>query len=83
MKQKKSPARFLVGLVLLIIVVLWTIPTLGVFVTSFRDSRDIYASGLWTVLPHKTWVKTEEFDLPAETDPNQPVEMEGVTAHLR
>ncbi len=79
-KDKKSPMRFLVGIVLIIIVVIWTVPTLGVFVTSFRDSRDIYASGWWSVLPHKAWVKTDEFDLTAETDPNAPIEIEGVTA---
>ena len=70
----------LVGLVLFFIVLIWTVPTFGIFITSFRDSQDIYGSGWWTILPHKDWVKTEEFDLPEETDPNQPVEIEGQTA---
>ncbi len=70
----------LVGIVLIIIVVIWTVPTFGVFVTSWRDSRDIYASGWWTVLPHKAIVKSGEIELPADTDPNQPIEIEGTTA---
>jgi len=71
---------FMVGLVLVIIVVAWTIPTFGVFVTSFRDSRDIYGSGWWTVLPHKDLVKTGEFEIPRDTDPNAPITIEGHTA---
>lgn len=80
MKEKKSPMRFLIGAVLIVIVVLWTVPTLGVFVTSFRDSRDIFASGWWTVLPHKAMVKIDEFELPADIDPNGPIEIEGYTS---
>ncbi len=78
---KTSPAkRILVAVVLLSIVLVWTVPTLGILVTSFRDPADIFATGWWSVLPHKTFAKTEELQLPRETDPNGPVEIEGVTA---
>jgi alpha-glucoside transport system permease protein len=80
-KEKgSSSGRILVGLILTIIVLVWTVPTLGVFVTSFRDSRDIYGSGWWTVLPHKDIVKAGEIRLPEDTDPNAPVTIEGHTA---
>ncbi|MDC7222217.1 MAG: hypothetical protein PQJ60_00680, partial [Spirochaetales bacterium] len=79
-KDHKKGIQFLIGLILFVIVILWTIPTFGVFITSFRDSRDIYASGWWSVLPHKDFVKTDEFVIPRETDPNAPVTIEGVTA---
>ena len=79
-KTEKIKTNHVVTIVLIVIVVIWTIPTLGVFVTSFRESRDIYASGWWTVLPHKDNVKTGEIVLPEETDPNKPVEIEGHTA---
>ncbi len=69
--------KFMVNLVLVIIVLAWTIPTFGIFVTSFRDSRDIYSSGWWSVLPHKDFVKTGELELPRELDPNTPIEIEG------
>lgn len=79
-EKKSSLGQFLIGLVLLIIITGWTIPTLGIFVTSFRDSKDIYASGWWTVLPHKDLVKSDEIELPSDTDPDKPITIEGVTA---
>lgn len=78
--KKFSAGKFFIGFTLLVIVLLWTIPTFGVFVTSFRDSKDIYASGWWSVLPHKDLVLTSEFELPADTDPNGPIVIEGRTA---
>lgn len=77
---KSAIAKFLVTLVLIVIVLGWSVPSLGVLVTSFRDSRDIYASGWWTVLPHKTLVKIGDFELPQELDFNAPIEIEGHAA---
>ncbi|KGM12962.1 carbohydrate ABC transporter permease [Cellulomonas bogoriensis] len=34
----------------IVIAILWTIPTLGLFITSFRPSGDIRADGWWNVL---------------------------------
>ena len=81
-KSKSSITASQVGVaaVLILIVTLWTIPTLGVFITSFRDSRDIYSSGWWSVLPHKDLVKTGEFELPEETDPNGSITIENYSA---
>lgn len=79
-EKKSSSGQILVGLILTAIVLAWTIPTLGVFVTSFRESSDIYGSGWWTVLPHKDFVKVSEITLPDDTDPNAPVTIEGHTA---
>ena len=31
------------------IAVLWTIPTVGLFITSFRAEDDINSSGWWTI----------------------------------
>ncbi|MCG8452972.1 MAG: carbohydrate ABC transporter permease [Spirochaetales bacterium] len=80
MNTKNPFWRGVIGLILLMLVLLWTIPTLGVFITSFRDSQDIYSSGWWTILPHKDWVKVDEFQLPDDTNPNEPVTIEGQTA---
>jgi alpha-glucoside transport system permease protein len=78
--KAEKAGKVMVNLVLILIVLAWTIPTFGVFVTSFRDSKDIYSSGWWSVLPHKDFVKTQEFQLPKELDPNAPIEIEGHTA---
>jgi alpha-glucoside transport system permease protein len=82
LKSKSSTvvSRISISIVLILIVSLWTLPTLGVFVTSFRNSRDIYGSGWWTIFPHKDIVKTDELELPKDLDPNQPITIEGHTA---
>jgi alpha-glucoside transport system permease protein len=48
----------------LFLVLLWTVPTLGIFVSSFRNRLDIQTSGWWTILPHREW------EIVAEVDPN-------------
>ncbi|WP_250444101.1 carbohydrate ABC transporter permease [Actinotalea sp. C106] len=39
----------------IIIAILWTIPTFGLFVTSFRTSQDIREDGWWNVLARPTF----------------------------
>ncbi|MDC7234945.1 MAG: carbohydrate ABC transporter permease [Spirochaetales bacterium] len=83
-KLKTSPVgRIAVAVVLVIIVLAWTVPTLGILVTSFRSPSDIYATGWWSVLPHKAYAKTDEFELPRDLDPNGPITIEGVTAEFQ
>jgi len=45
---RKAPVRIAV----IVICVLWTVPTLGLFITSFRNPLDITTSGWWTVILH-------------------------------
>ena len=47
-----SPAASFIAVV---IAVLWTVPTLGLFITSFRDVEDINDSGWWTVLANPSF----------------------------
>jgi alpha-glucoside transport system permease protein len=80
LESKKRLSSILVNSALILICFFWILPVLGVFVTSFRQSKDIFGSGWWTVLPHKAWVKTEEYELPADTDPDGPIQVEGITS---
>jgi alpha-glucoside transport system permease protein len=48
-KQKRRN-RFPIYLTVGVIVVLWTIPTLGLLINSFREPGDIRRTGWWTVL---------------------------------
>jgi alpha-glucoside transport system permease protein len=47
---------------LLILVLLWTVPTMGIFVSSFRNRDDIQASGWWNILPHREWQTVSQVD---------------------
>ena len=67
--QKKS-ASFLTHLVLIILCLIWFIPVFGVFVTSFRNSTNVFNSGWWHVFPHKEWVETGEIKVDADADLN-------------
>jgi alpha-glucoside transport system permease protein len=41
-----------VRITIIVIVILWTIPTLGVLITSFRPEDAVNSSGWWTVFAH-------------------------------
>ena len=46
-KRKKTPARTIITLVLVFLCILWTVPTLGIFITSFRSADAVNATGWW------------------------------------
>lgn len=45
---KKSLSNRFASLVAVLIAVMWTVPTLGLFITSFRPEADIKSTGWWT-----------------------------------
>ncbi|WP_160011642.1 carbohydrate ABC transporter permease [Rhizobium sp. 18055] len=45
---KIGPARLFVHFAVLVIVIIWLIPTLGIFVSALRDKDQIVVSGWWT-----------------------------------
>jgi alpha-glucoside transport system permease protein len=79
-KRGKRRGQLLVDLTLLLLVALWTIPTLGIFVSSFRHRDDIATSGWWMVFPHREWRAISEIQ-PGEAglDPDSVMEIEGVS----
>jgi alpha-glucoside transport system permease protein len=79
-KSQKLLGRTLVNGILLLIVVLWTIPTMGIFVSSWRNRDDIASSGWWQVIPYRDWKPVKEVDIKElGVDPNQVMTIEGVT----
>jgi alpha-glucoside transport system permease protein len=79
-KVMKRRSLWIINGALLLIVILWTIPTLGLFISSFRDRNDIRESGWWTVFPHVGWVETGETrPLPEGQTRDQPITIDGVT----
>lgn len=77
-KQQKLISSLLVNAVLILISLVWIVPTLGVFVTSFRDSQDIFRTGWWTVFPHKGYTNSGQIIVPQNVDVNGPMQLEGV-----
>ncbi|MCW8346791.1 carbohydrate ABC transporter permease [Vibrio sp. ZSDZ65] len=49
-KLRRSPLTLLVHLSVLVIVILWTLPTAGLFISSFRDKDQLALTGWWTSL---------------------------------
>jgi alpha-glucoside transport system permease protein len=79
-KRQKLISGLFVNGTLLLLVILWTIPTLGIFVSSFRNRDDIARSGWWNVLPHREWQVIREVDpVSAGLNPDGIMEIEGVS----
>ena len=49
------------SLVAIIIAVLWTLPTVGLFITSFRTQKDVQATGWWHAFV-KPWFTMKNYD---------------------
>jgi alpha-glucoside transport system permease protein len=77
-KTQKLLASLFVNGTLLLLVILWTVPTMGIFISSFRNRNDIAVSGWWNVLPHREWKVTHEIDpIAAGLNPDGIMEVEG------
>lgn len=79
-KRQKRVRQLVINLTLLVLVAIWTIPTLGIFVSSFRHRDDIASTGWWNVLPHREWQAVREIN-PNEAglNPDEVMEVEGVS----
>jgi ABC-type glycerol-3-phosphate transport system permease component len=64
---------------LIVVCLLWLLPTFGLFVSSLRTRDDVLTTGWWLILPHREWVTVEKFTPPPDIDRNQPMTFEGVT----
>jgi alpha-glucoside transport system permease protein len=79
MFKKLRTGPVLVNLTLLLLVIIWSIPILGLFISSFRQPLDLQTSGWWMIFPHREWetvttVNTKDLGL----DPTGVMEVEGV-----
>lgn len=75
--KKTAPARlsrFMVNFVLILICVIWTVPTLGLFVSSFRPGDDVSDSPWWNLDLKSLTLKNYEQVLGGKeyADPTQP-----------
>ena len=77
--QTRRRGTFVMNIVLVFICLAWTIPTLGLLVSSFRTRDDIAASGWWTILPHLQWTTVQTITLPRDTALDGPIKLNDVT----
>ncbi|HUP17946.1 MAG TPA: carbohydrate ABC transporter permease [Acidimicrobiia bacterium] len=47
--KRRSPSKFPIYLAVTLLALLWTIPSVGLLINSFREPRSIRGSGWWTV----------------------------------
>ncbi len=80
MAQQSRIQAIIVNGVLLLLVIIWSVPTMGLLISSFRDRFDIQVSGWWNVFPHREWQTVATID-PKEMglDPQGEMTVEGVT----
>ena len=62
--RRISGSQIVINGLLVILVLAWTIPTIGLFISSFRTRFDIQTSGWWTVFPHQEWETVATFPVP-------------------
>lgn len=79
-KQQKLISDVIVNGALLLLVLLWTVPTFGLLISSFRTRNDILTSGWWTIFPHRDYATVEIIEPPKDVPRDQPYEIAGVTA---
>lgn len=79
-KQQQLINSIIVNGALLFLVLLWTVPTFGLFISSFRSRNDILTSGWWTIFPHRDYATVEVIEPPRDVPRDQPIEIGGVSA---
>ena len=63
LKRRKTISSILVNGILAIICIMWTVPTLGLLVSSFRPPREVNRTGWWTVVRPREEADSPRFTL--------------------
>jgi alpha-glucoside transport system permease protein len=80
MTKQRWTGFLLVNGALLFLVLIWSIPTFGLFVSSFRNRDDIQTSGWWNIFPHREWKTVATSDPKVlGLNPDGEMTVEGVT----
>ena len=79
-KRQKLLGSLFVNITLLLLIVIWTVPTMGIFVSSFRQRDEIATSGWWKIFPYRDWKAIKVIN-PSEAglNPDGVMQVEGVS----
>ena len=66
--QSHLLSDILVNGILILIVIAWLVPTVGLVVSSFRTRFDIQTSGWWSIVPHRAWQTAATIPVPEGVD---------------
>ena len=76
-KTRRWVGPLFVNGVLLLVILLWSVPTFGLLISSFRQREDIASSGWWSVFPHRDWKTTSEINITElNLNPDAPMSIE-------
>lgn len=59
-RSRRSFTKIAINAVLILVILLWAMPTFGLLVTSFRAPFEAAVSGWWEAFPHREFVSTGE-----------------------
>lgn len=76
-KHQKLTSSVVVNVVLILVCLIWIIPTIGVLVTSFRNSQDIFTTGWWTIFPHRAYVDSGVIHIDPNVNLDGPISIPG------
>ncbi|MBP7962394.1 MAG: carbohydrate ABC transporter permease [Caldilineaceae bacterium] len=76
-KQKRDLGPLFVNGALLLLVLVWLLPTFALLVSSFRTRFDIQTAGWWTIFPHREWVTVTEIQPGDDLDRDGVMTFEG------
>jgi alpha-glucoside transport system permease protein len=76
-KRRIRWGNIAVNVALLLICLLWTIPTMGLMISSFRTREDILTTGWWTIVPHQEFVTTSQQTITPGIQLTGPVDVNG------
>ncbi|MFW5768759.1 MAG: carbohydrate ABC transporter permease, partial [Spirochaetota bacterium] len=54
LKRKKAVSQLIIHAVLIAIIIIWSIPTIGVLITSIRPADEVSRTGWWRVFNRET-----------------------------
>jgi alpha-glucoside transport system permease protein len=81
-RQQRRVSSVLVNLTLTIICIIWLIPVVGLLITSFRQSQDIFKTGWWTIFPHREYIDTRQIILDPSVNVDGDFQVEGITTNF-